>query len=55
MHAVQIFVILYLCAYLLSLTAFCMQKMLKSPQTIEEVSFFKLMVITFSLLFLILV
>ena len=32
---------------LLSLTAFCMQKMLKIPQTVEEVSFLKLTVSTF--------
>ncbi len=45
MHEVQIFVILHLRAY--SLTAFCMQKMLKIPQTVEEVSFLKLTVSTF--------
>ncbi len=37
------------------LTAFCMQKMLKIPQTVEEVSFLKQTVSTLSLLFLILV
>ena len=42
-------------AYFLSLTAFCMQKMLKIPQTVEEVSFLKQTVSTFSLLFLMLV
>ncbi len=54
MHEVRIFVILHLRVYFLSLTAFCMQKMLKIPQTVEEVSF-KQMVSTFSLLFLMLV
>ena len=39
MHEVRIFVILHLRVYFLSLTAFCMQKMLKIPQTVEEVSF----------------
>ncbi len=56
MHEVRIFVILHLRAYnFMSLTAFCMQKMLKIPQTVEEVSFPKQTVSTLSLLFLILV
>ncbi len=46
---------LHLRAYFLSLTVFCMQKMLKIPQTFEEVSFLKQTVSSFSLLFLILV
>ncbi len=53
MHEVRIFVILRV--YFLSLTAFCMQKMLKIPQIVEEVSFLKQTVSTFSLLFLMLV
>ena len=52
---VQMFVILHLRAYFLSLTAFCMQKTLKIPQTVEEVLFLKQTVSTLSLLFLILV
>ena len=52
---VQMFLILHLRAYFLRLTAFCMQKMLKIPQSVEEVSFLKQTVSTLSLLFLILV
>ncbi len=52
---VRMFVILHLRAYFLSLTAFCIQKMLKIPQFVEEVSFLKQTVSTLSLLFLILV
>ena len=55
MYEVRMFAILHLHAYFLSLTAFCMQKMLKIPQTVEKVSFLKQTVSTFSLLFLILV
>ncbi len=47
MHQVRIFVILHLRAYFLSLTVFCM---LKIAQTVEEVSFLKQTVSTFSLL-----
>ena len=54
MHEVRIFVILHLRVYFLSLTAFCMQKMIKIPQTVEEISI-KQTVSTFSLLFLMLV
>ncbi len=52
MHKVRIFVILHLRVYFLSLTAFCMQKMLKIPQTVEEVSFLKQTVSTFLCCFL---
>ncbi len=55
MHEMRIFVILHLRVYFFSLTAFCMQKMLKIPQTVEEVSLIKQTVSTFSLLFLMLV
>ena len=50
----HVFLVLHLRAYFLSLTAFCKQKMLKIPQTVEDVSFLKQTVSTLSL-FLILV